>query len=232
MEKKNTMLLTVIAVATLLVAVVGATFAYFSLSASGNSSTEATISTPKVGTALITTKAKALQLSLTAQDMDKTNKGKTYYASVDGEEKDNSDAIPIAQVALSNAQDSAKYTCTTKVTVTADDEENIGSVPNMLSSLQEGWAKLTLSGSVSETIDIASLKETNTQTKEGTYTLEVPSAGSVTKDILSAVLSFANVDDSEVHGQGQEGQNAVAGKALKVTVKVEEGTCTLAADGA
>ncbi len=38
MEKKNTMLLTVIAVATLLVAVVGATFAYFSLTVDNNTS--------------------------------------------------------------------------------------------------------------------------------------------------------------------------------------------------
>ena len=36
MEKRNTVLLTVIAIATLLVAVVGATFAYFSADISGN----------------------------------------------------------------------------------------------------------------------------------------------------------------------------------------------------
>ena len=36
MDKKNTMLLTVIAIATLLVAVVGATFAYFSVTATNN----------------------------------------------------------------------------------------------------------------------------------------------------------------------------------------------------
>ncbi len=39
MEKKNTILLTVIAIATLLVAVVGATFAYFTASVSTNEST-------------------------------------------------------------------------------------------------------------------------------------------------------------------------------------------------
>ncbi len=228
MEKKNTLLLTVIAVATLLVAVVGATFAYFSLSTGGDSSTTATISTPKVGTALITAKADALQLSLTAQDMDKTNAGTTYYASVSGTDKKNSTAIPIAQVALSNAQDTAKYSCTTTVTVTAD---NADEDTNMLSSLQQGWAKLTLSGSVNEEIDIANLKTDNTKTFENApYTLEVSSAGSVTKDILSAVLSFKNTADAEEMA-GSGNQNAVAGKTLKVKVQVKEGTCTLAADG-
>lgn len=45
MEKKNTVLLTVIAVATLLVAVVGATFAYFTASTAGNGNGTANTST-------------------------------------------------------------------------------------------------------------------------------------------------------------------------------------------
>ena len=42
-RKGNTILLTVIAVATLLVAVVGATFAYFTASVSGNESAKSVI---------------------------------------------------------------------------------------------------------------------------------------------------------------------------------------------
>ncbi len=227
MEKKNTMLLTVIAVATLLVAVVGATFAYFSLSTTGGSNTTATISTPKVGQALISTKQESLQLTLTAQDMDKSKAGTTYYASTDGATKDSATPIPIAEVTLSEAQDTAKYSCTTTVKVTADNTEED---TNMLSSLEKGWAKLTLGGSVTADIDIADLKDTNTREETGTYELEVSSAGSVTKDILSAVLSFTNTADTEeVPNSGN--QNAVAGKTLKVKVEVKEGTCTLASDG-
>jgi len=50
MEKKNMVLLTVIAVATLLVAVVGATFAYFtaSVSGTGNSQAPSTVTTTKL----------------------------------------------------------------------------------------------------------------------------------------------------------------------------------------
>ena len=52
MEKKNTLLLTVIAIATLLVAVVGATFAYFTATESGTGSQEIQITThsPQTGT--------------------------------------------------------------------------------------------------------------------------------------------------------------------------------------
>lgn len=57
MEKKNTVLLTVIAVATLLVAVVGATFAYFTASASGSTTGTTEASTPTLATVKLNTNA-------------------------------------------------------------------------------------------------------------------------------------------------------------------------------
>lgn len=57
MEKKNTILLTVIAVATLLVAVVGATFAYFTATSStdGNGASTGAVKTATVSTVKLTT---------------------------------------------------------------------------------------------------------------------------------------------------------------------------------
>lgn len=52
MERKNTILLTVIAIATLLVAVVGATFAYFTASVTGNGNT-GNENTSKIETAVL-----------------------------------------------------------------------------------------------------------------------------------------------------------------------------------
>ncbi len=63
MEKKNTVLLTVIAVATLLVAVVGATFAYFTATTVGDEND----GTAQTGTA---TKVGGVQLTMTATDGD------------------------------------------------------------------------------------------------------------------------------------------------------------------
>lgn len=49
MEKKNTVLLTVIAVATLLVAVIGATFAYFSATVKENNKTQTVLKSAELG---------------------------------------------------------------------------------------------------------------------------------------------------------------------------------------
>ena len=64
MERKNMVLLTVIAVATLLVAVVGATFAYFTASTSTTGQTEATVTTNKLDGANVTFNSTASKLEL------------------------------------------------------------------------------------------------------------------------------------------------------------------------
>lgn len=87
MERKNTILLTVIAVATLLVAVVGATFAYFTATTSG----------PDKGTGTTTVDTtKLANVKLTATEMSKSNNevwpgtmnyiGTSVKAEIDGEE--------------------------------------------------------------------------------------------------------------------------------------------------
>jgi len=68
MEKRNTLLLTVIAVATLLVAVVGATFAYFaSTPSTGNGL--ALNATTQAASAAFTATAGTLTLEITADEM-------------------------------------------------------------------------------------------------------------------------------------------------------------------
>ena len=70
MEKRNTLLLTVIAVATLLVAVVGATFAYFATntsSATGN--VGVTANTAAGGNSVFTATGDTISLNVTAADM-------------------------------------------------------------------------------------------------------------------------------------------------------------------
>ena len=70
MDKKNTMLLTVIAVATLLVAVVGATFAYFSVTVGGSSTTTpVTGGTDKLATLTYKTGTANAYLQMTGTDM-------------------------------------------------------------------------------------------------------------------------------------------------------------------
>lgn len=220
MDKKNTMLLTVIAVATLLVAVVGATFAYFSVNAGDESVTNATVTTPKIGTVSLANVHPTLSLTLTAEDMAKSNENNVYYATVDGNSQGNSNPIPIIKADLSGAQDQAKYICETTVKVTASGE--------MLDKLSAGWATLKLTGNgvsnseEADSIDLFTLKDASDgKTYTGTATLTASSAGSASENILNAVLSFTNTTDD---------QSEIAGKTLTVTVNVTGGKCTLQAE--
>ena len=79
MDKKNTMLLTVIAVATLLVAVVGATFAYFSVYAvdENMSATNVDATVETVGTVTLSGGG-AIDELITAADMAESKGGSTY----------------------------------------------------------------------------------------------------------------------------------------------------------
>ena len=219
------MLLTVIAVATLLVAVVGATFAYFSLQAESSSSTNVTVSTPKVGEALISAIKPSLTLNLTAQDMAKDKAGTTYYATESETNSESPTDVDITQVTLSNAQDGAKYSCVTNVSVSVDENTK-----SMLEHLEEGWAKLVLKGTgvgESETIDLSEFKNAEGPKQyTGTAVVTATSSASVTENILKAQLSFTNINDSgEILNSGI--QNDIAGTELKVNITVTGGTCTL-----
>ncbi len=136
MDKKNTILLTVIAVATLLVAVVGATFAYFSISGgSGTTNTTVTAQTPASNSTITVTEGDTeLHLTLTAADMTQAKENTTYYAVTSESNKDAE--IPegsvytttpstkshanLGSVTISGAPEGAKYSC--KFTVTVADE--------------------------------------------------------------------------------------------------------------
>lgn len=70
MEKKNTLLLTVIAVATLLVAVVGATFAYFgTFTQDTNQNTKVNVTTQAAKTSTFVTGETSIELTVKSADM-------------------------------------------------------------------------------------------------------------------------------------------------------------------
>ncbi len=219
MEKRNTMLLTVIAVATLLVAVVGATFAYFSLSATSESNTTGTVTTPKIGTVKVTSENNNLQLTLTAEDMVKGQEDKPFYATVNGVGGGSSNPIVIAKADLTDGEEGATYECKVDVVVKLSDPGL--DIPNMADKLESGWAKLTLNGTgvnkEEKVIDLFTLKNDEDGEKyTGTATVTGPEQS---VNILTAVLEFINLKDTP--------QNAVAGTTLKVDVTVTGSTCTL-----
>ena len=131
MDKKNTMLLTVIAVATLLVAVVGATFAFFAISTNTDSATsKITGTTPDVPSSAITlTGSQNIKLTLSAEDMSSANKGYYYYAvnddsnnakSTDKAAEADSHKLDIGVASLTGGSKDSIYECTAKYTIKID----------------------------------------------------------------------------------------------------------------
>ena len=239
MEKKNTMLLTVVAVATLLVAVVGATFAFFSLQVEGTSSTDSTVTAAKVGIATISTveENKTLKLSLTAEDMAKYEEDKVYYASVDGATPGVSTPIKIANIAYKGGEAGTTYKCPVQVEVSVSG--------SMFDNLQEGWTELILQGDAvnisassspssvpGTTVDENGKLKVDLQTalvagpqqgnKKATYKGNVTVTGPDMEatDILSASLSLTN--------KSSVNQSAIANSDLIVTIAVvPDGACAL-----
>lgn len=120
MDKKNVMLLTVIAVATLLVAVVGATFAYFSLTVTGTTDTTAVdISTEAIGTIALTNPTNAMHITLSAVDMAEAAKGTTYYATKTAGTAHVASAEnnKVATATITGGASSTNYECTGTVNV-------------------------------------------------------------------------------------------------------------------
>lgn len=81
MEKKNTILLTVIAIATLLVAVVGATFAYFT--ATVQPSDDAETRTTSIRTATLPTATMKMGASIGGEDLKNIYPGAKFVRSID-----------------------------------------------------------------------------------------------------------------------------------------------------
>ena len=129
MDKKNTMLLTVIAIATLLVAVVGATFAYFSISADANRVTTTNVKGQATSTGAITmvTNTENLYLKLSAAEMSQaaaSTSGKIYYATTTATTPEmthnyleDQAAATFDLATFSLASGETKYDCTYKYTV-------------------------------------------------------------------------------------------------------------------
>ena len=154
MDKKNTMLLTVIAVATLLVAVVGATFAYFTATVTQNEETTAIQATSgNAGTVVLNTEESALKIHLTATDM--ANPGasaKGYYAVLTSAFNDStnrwdtsSDTYDhnVLKVTATNSDSNTVYTCSGNVkAVLSTDAGNLAT----LGSIVDNDGELVLTG--------------------------------------------------------------------------------------
>ena len=112
MERKNTVLLTVIAVATLLVAVIGATFAYFTATAGGSGTTPVSVTTSSVGATSFTNTS--IVLTVQQSDMNQAD-GKSDHSKYT--DKEGAAATSFTKT-VPKATTAQKATCSVKITYT------------------------------------------------------------------------------------------------------------------
>lgn len=114
MERKNTILLTVIAVATLLVAVVGATFAFFAVQADSDATVEIETTTAKAADYFNATGSGVLTLNVTNDKMLQADSSDSVAAITDTD-----DSMTVTVKAGSNT-----LNCSYKITYTQADGTN------------------------------------------------------------------------------------------------------------
>lgn len=233
MDKKNTMLLTVIAIATLLVAVVGATFAYFSISAdaSGIKTTNVNGSATSTGAITMVTNTENLYLKLSAAEMSKevaSTTGKIYYATTTATTPEMTSnyladkaAATYDLVTFSLAGGETKYDCTYKYTVKivtsgVDTSQITGNLADDIKIVFNGTG---ISGD--KTMTIGELLTAGTSGIELSGTASALTAGADQK--IKVYSSFENTT---------EVQDVLAGINYTISITPDKDTsfkCTLAA---
>ena len=216
-DKKNTMILTIVAVATLLVAVIGASFAYFSLSVGGTASTTANVTTANPGNITIDGAQKTISLHVTAADMSLAKAGKTYYATESGSVSETDTPITIATATLTGGDANASYTCDYTIEVKSTTQ---------LTNVKNGDIFIKFAGdgiSTNGTIDLSTLAQTGgtgdyKKSIDGKFTLE----GTTANKDLKASLYIVNKT-----GDATNNQNYLAGQTISVTITVTGKTCQI-----
>lgn len=204
MDKKNTMLLTVIAVATLLVAVVGATFAYFTATNEASGSTTANVTTEAVGTVALSGSA-ALHLYLDENDMLESvagSTGKTFWATAGsanyaGAQED----VVTSKLTVSKGETGTVYNCSYTLTVTPNGDYAL---------LERGDAAVVFTLGADVTMkngenSVVSEQAIDFKDLATSYTVEFTQEGNVAdKTLVETAVSFTNKSTAQDYFAGKD----------------------------
>ncbi len=213
-ENKSKILIgTLVAVITLVIAVVGATYAFFSLNVSGDTTnTNVDIETGNADVVSIEQGVNNMHINLTVSDMAKDSPNKAYYAT-DTEENyklsEEEGTLTFATITGTNKEASD---CTAKVTITMDtSNDSMGKV------LKKGDAILYItSGKTEETIDLYDLLS---EEIPDSVTKEIEVELSVSESAEASITGYLKVNNTE------SDQSYLAGKTLNITITVDNLVC-------
>ncbi len=208
MEKKNTLLLTVIAIATLLVAVVGATFAYFQ--AQVGSGASASVQVTSQSTDQLTFNAVALTVGPATQ----ANFGQSDPSLSDTEQ---------ATVSLgANTNGAATYCYTAALNVSSNNFEYTtqGNTPELTISASKNGTPVVTNSDI--TI-LGTSGQSSSLALGGTHTITAQ-ANATTTDTWSITVTFVNLESD----QSLQGENEVNNldKTFSGTVNFTQVACT------
>lgn len=213
-NKKNTILLTVIAVATLLVAVVGATFAYFSASTGSTATKNVTVQTGSAGSSAITID-NAIAITADQTTFAKGQPSRTGVA--------NGTITFTAPGATGDSTPAAKdlqFCFNASVTVTANDFEytQTGNTKEITLDVEVGGTKVIDAYDITTftgTINIPTSSSVIDYTKTYEHKITAAAGGTQTQTVKTTV-TLVNLDAD---------QNDNMGKSLSGTLKITQVDC-------
>ncbi len=213
-NKKKQKVAILIGIVTLLIAVLGATYAYFQIDTNTESSnTKITGSTPDSSLVTLTPGTDNLHLNISASDMSLANATKEYYGT-DGDEPyvgtEDLGTKTIASVELTGGEATTKYSCTAKLTVSKVTEDE--NADTMIDVLHSGDMILQFKGNIiNNNLDLSELNPSGK--KE--YDLKFNISGGTPEEI-QAYIKLVNKNET---------QNYLSGKKLSIDISTSELKC-------
>ena len=228
MDKKNTMLLTVIAVATLLVAVVGATFAFFAVT--GNDTTTGatvTSTTDEIGNVAIATTNAEMHIDTTAADFAESLATKEMWAKVGASAPVRSDyndtETPITAFTLTaTGASTVHYVCTVGVTATTTATARTTTNPATVVSLEADEYSVRLKSGAADTGLLNVVSPSTNMSISKTFTIHLNGGTTQTID-ASAKLVNTTLNQSG-HLSNASIQTALAVSSFTCTTEADAGT--------
>ncbi len=210
MKNNKKMIISLVGVLIMLLLIISATYAYFSVTVSGNGSkTMITANTPKKHSLSVSTLYDNIHIHVDNNDMKLANVG-SYYGAVDKnnryEETKEEGTHNIIEVS-SKGMENMRYSCSGDIKVILNiDNGSMGSV------LEKEDVLLYLKGlGLDETLDLSTLKVNNTKVYNTTFEIDGDSS-----DYLSAIVELINKSSY---------QNYISNKMLNVSIEAENMVC-------
>ncbi len=207
--KNRKIVISLVGVLIMLLLIISATYAYFSVTITGNGSkTMITANTPKKHSLSVSTLYDDIHIHVDNNDMKLANVG-SYYGAVNDNryEKTKEDGTHNIIEVSSKGMENIRYSCSGDIKVTLNiDDGSMGSV------LEKEDVLLYLKGlGLDETLDLSTLKMNNTKIYNTSFEIDGDSS-----DYLSAIVELINKESY---------QNYIANKILNVKIEAENMVC-------